>query len=333
MVVHSSVGHACLTKATLKHLARLQGNPFLYGTALGLLHIVGPDHLATVVSLSSMMDSGRAFKVGVASGLAHSVGMIIIALMFIPLQKLVSVQHFWHIAGHYAIGVSIMLCGLYFFVFGHKYLEEREDGSIIAKPCCGDINCIEGERCRAPSPPFEVVPPPPVAPPPPDLPAGFERKPDDVKLVRSYCGRRAKRLPATSTRKGTETTPLIEIEKLQQDRTWQGAAIGLIQGACCPVGLMGFGFLTSLGDAHPSATIDLTFVFVFAVVSALGNGIVSASWAALTSQGMSRVVSPKSVYYACCVFSIVLGFVWLLLTKLDKIEVVDFTHSFELNDD
>merc|ERR1719265_2538058 len=86
------------------------------------------------------MDSGRAFKVGVASGLAHSMGMILIALLFIPLQRLVSVDG-WDRLGHYAIGVSIMVCGLYFFIFGHRFLEEKDDGSIIAKPCCVGNGC------------------------------------------------------------------------------------------------------------------------------------------------------------------------------------------------
>jgi len=122
-------------------------NPVTLGVMLGLL-LIGPDHLGTLMALSTLTSGFASFKVGFAWGIGHSLGMILICPIFFSLRRLSS-RHFaisvesWEYYGDYFIGASLVLVAAYFVVYESKYLEKQEDGTLKIKGC---VCCIVGKH-------------------------------------------------------------------------------------------------------------------------------------------------------------------------------------------
>merc|ERR1719270_643181 len=62
--------------------------------------------------------------------------MASVACLLLFLHRFFNLElHSWHHIGDYVIGVSMMLCGLYFIVREEAYIWEKSDGSIALKAC------------------------------------------------------------------------------------------------------------------------------------------------------------------------------------------------------
>jgi len=252
------------------------------GLLYGLVHIISPDHLGTLMTLSTVASNQSAFKAGAAWGLGHSVGMVMVAGICIMLHHFVKLDlELWEHFGNYFIGVSMVICSLYFILRESSFLKEEADGSFVAQPCfChGPAACHDGDEkeVEAASPPSET----------------------DALL----------RLPRHRAEES-------------QGRSWMGALLGLCQGICCPVSMVGVTFLAGL----PARGI-VAFLIVFITLSAFGTAALAMGWAFFTSKGLARNVSTRTLYRASCGFTLSLGVGWLVANSLGVISKLDYAEG------
>merc|ERR1719223_1079909 len=83
--------------------------------------------------------------------------------------------------------------------------------------------------------------------------------------------------------------------------------IGIFQGACCPLGMVGISFLATL----PVPGI-VVFLLTFMAVSAFGTAILAVCWAWVTSNGICGGLSPKFGYRVSCCLTLSLGILWII---------------------
>lgn len=298
-------------------------NPIILGIVLGLL-LIGPDHLGTLMALSTLTTGLGSFKVGFAWGLGHSLGMILICPIFLLLREVssksfhVSVEQ-WEYMGDYLIGASMVLIAAYFFVFESWYLEKQADGSFKAKgcPCCPTADATVRDD-----------------------------KPSAKKFCASYCkpgctDTASKHPPAAD--EDVEQSPIQEdapllpkakayesaaasasslFASLYSVRNFQGAALGLLQGLCCPMGLAGLGFMGRM-SVSSSPLMLVLFALSFAVASGFGSGVITFGWGAITSSGGGSCMSPRTMYLSSCVMTGLLGVVWIAANACGVLEHIN----------
>lgn len=270
--------------------------PYALGLTYGLLHAAGPDHLGTLAALSAACGSPwRAFPVGALWAVGHCAGMALAGLLLAMLQRVAFDAHMWHKAGDVVIGVSMMLCGAYFLCREADYFLETPEGSATLRPCecCGDPtgygavakSATVGRRkdsaegglaghARAPElccPSFDGKGDAAFQPPPPRAPAAEAR--------------------------GAWTRG--------QDAA--SAALGVLQGMCCPLGLVGIASVTSLPPAGAVA-----FCTTFLLCSALATGLLAAAWSAATTMGPCSRSCTRWLYRASCALTVSVGLVWIV---------------------
>mmetsp|Transcript_23206 Transcript_23206/g.64874 ORF Transcript_23206/g.64874 Transcript_23206/m.64874 type:complete len:368 (-) Transcript_23206:209-1312(-) len=134
----------------------------------------------------------------------------------------------------------------------------------------------------------------------------------------SACG--AKHAECKGTGKD-ETSPLLEGGPAQQARSHapvHSAAMGVIQGVCCPVGLAG---LTAM-FTYTTATQVLVFIAAYFTLSFFALAAVAAGWAWLVNTG-TIMASQKLVYRASCSVTIVLGLAWMALNVCGSVGTLD----------
>jgi len=104
----------------------------------------------------------------------------------------------------------------------------------------------------------------------------------------------------------------------------RGALIGLLQGACCPLAIVGLSFLA----AQPVLGI-VFFLISFIAVSALGTASVAVVWAWATSTGICGGLSPKLAYRMSCCFTLVLGILWVVANYCRFVEKLNYAEAAE----
>mmetsp|Transcript_146925 Transcript_146925/g.409262 ORF Transcript_146925/g.409262 Transcript_146925/m.409262 type:complete len:293 (-) Transcript_146925:269-1147(-) len=283
----------------------------LQGLVFGLVTVVAPHHLGTLLTLSSAASYGAAFRVGMAWGLGHSCGTALVAAVLVLAHQLIEVDvESWEHYGNYLIGASMMLCALYFVVSETSFVMQEADGSFTAQPCC----CHGG-----PAAPAAAVPA--------DTRVGGEAAEEDGL----YC--------KPCTEDDLEVRPLLPAseklsdgEQTAEAQTWwqrswaerdaKGALLGIFQGACCPMGMLGVSFLANL----PSASVA-GFLIVFMLVSAFGTATLAVAWAFLTAHGLGTHLSPRAVYRASCGFTMALGVVWIICNYYGVLDMLDYTEG------
>merc|ERR1719277_307897 len=109
----------------------------------------------------------------------------------------------------------------------------------------------------------------------------------------------------------------------------RGALLGVLQGMCCPLGLVGIAFLASL---PPSGIF--VFVAVFLVVSVVGTGAVASLWRYFSSNPvLTSAVSSKTLYRLSCGFTVLLGAAWIAANfygVLDRLNYAEGAHPERL---
>ncbi|CAE8704468.1 unnamed protein product [Polarella glacialis] len=240
----------------------------LSGLMYGLLHVVGPDHLGTLMTLSTSVGPKKAFRVGAAWGLGHSSGMVSVAAVLLGARRFVSQQTLdsWEHYGNYIIGLSMVLCASYFMAFESSFLSQRADGTYVAKSCpchghplpgvpevpsthttsrgkaccsgfgcetrCGSGSKVLGRRgWKMAHYAHYGVPGVP-------LPGDAEVPEDEVETEPL--------MPKHGTNQGFGDTAqdrlpaAVRSTFLSWDRTdLKGALLGMVQGVCCPMALIG----------------------------------------------------------------------------------------------
>lgn len=297
------------------------------GLIYGLISTIGPDHLGTLITLSAATGPLRAFRVGGAWGLGHGVGMVAVAAIFLSVHGVVHVPvEKWEYYGNYLIGASLVLCAMYFMIEESKFVKQRPDGTFVALPgCCNGscasamqqpqrqlkqdkrgnksskfcatFGCVEsGETMPLLQPP---APPSPCVPPPPPDPS-IEQ---------------------------TSTELALQSQKTLPDMNWQGAVLGIFQGVCCPVGIVGLSFMVNLAPGEL-----VCFITVFLLTSAFGTASVSMLWAYFIngSDDANGCLPARTMYRASCGLTLVLGIVWIVgnyLGFLDRLDYAEQIHG------
>lgn len=298
-----------------------QANALIMGLIYGLIHVVGPDHLGTLMTLSAATTPQRAFKVGAAWGLGHSFGLVFVAGAIMTLHHFVQVDvETWEHYGDYVIGLSMVLCAAYFMCRESAFLVQQKDGTFVPQPCaCHASTPTTHSRRRNRK----------------------DRRGDDGSSSdrsdskkHSFCSSYNHSDSCSSAEEGCcESIPLVprepqevfEESSQQWNRDAKGAAIGMLQGFCCPLGMVGMTFLATL-----SAVGAVTFLFTFLIISAFGTASLAAAWACLTSRGIGTTVSPRAVYRTSCCFTMCLGILWIVANYcgfLDKLNYAEHIHA------
>jgi len=296
------------------------------GITYGILHAVGPDHLGTLMALSVANPPKQAFSVGAAWSLGHCVGMIVVAGTVMLFQRASSFDiELWEHLGDYVIGISMIVCGLYFLVYESNHIEEHADGSVSLKQCAchghkGAHVCITStlDRRRREK----------------GRPRG------KLNLCQDFAqGVGSSSAPPAFADEGgvdaCEDTPLlpssvVAVESTPKDinqdwfmlseRDVKSALLGVFQGLCCPMSLMGIAFLATL----PSLGI-IVFVVVFLFASAVFTGGLAAAWSWLvTNQVVTSAVPTQVLYRASCAFTIALGAVWVAANYLGVLDKLNY---------
>lgn len=274
------------------------------GLVCGGLHALGPDHLATLVTFSALMKPTEAAKVGASWGVGHCFGVVMIGVCMYVLGSLLQLhmEGLEHTAD-YVIGASMILVALYFVCREDKYITIDADGEEIVNGC----HC-----CAAPSSDYGQSHG--------DHDHGDHDHGRHDHEQSSCChehGHHHKDHTASpklcnykgccdeETHCAHETTPLI-VHDAVQDRGGKSAAVGFLQGMCCPMGLVQVSYL-----AGQSAFDTAVFVFVCVAVVIMGTALVSALWAALTRSSMGQTVTPRIMYRASCFLAFACGVLWI----------------------
>lgn len=283
---------------------------------MGALVPLEPDHLCSLIALNAgVKRSWGAFVVGVRWGVGHSVGMLLFCLFFLLVQAHVEWNH-WEYLGNYIAGLLLVGIGTYFFTNESKYVKEADDGSwaVLQDPSCFCCQGQADDRGQGAGP-------------------RHQKPPDRVLL----CGGPSPFVEAEEKYEDTEASPLLPRAHAAGEKPSSsflgdlgGAAIGLVQGICCPSCIAGLAFVGQMGAQRPSYfQIGLFFLIVFSSVvffSALTSVAVVAA-----GQHCSAYcsISNRTTYRAACVLAVVVGVTWIVLNAAGILHVVQYTNVIE----
>jgi len=275
--------------------------------------------------------------------------MVFVAMAFVAVHRLAPAASesvdAWEHVGNYFIGLSMILCALYFFIKESSFLQQNPDGTFVAQPCaCHGSTAVPtaDSRCRSS-----------------DAQRRGRRK---ARLCASYGqagedgGRCAQSCPCparsasgsedvcpSGSDEDCEGQPLLPKSSVKGDpssraqdggmRNWcqqlfstergiKGAVLGVFQGACCPLGMVGISFLANL-----TIIGILGFLVIFMCVSALGTASLAAAWAHLTARGLGSWIPPRAAYRASCSFTLCLGVAWVMANYYQALGRLDYTEG------
>jgi len=275
--------------ATHTHAQMMKG--FSSGMIFSLLHIVGPQHIGALMTLSSVTTKGTAFTVGAACGLGHTFGMIFVALVALSVHSVATVDtEAWEYYGNYLIGVSLILCALYLMIRETVFLEQ---------PCA----CHSGQHTTPLQRPAEST-----------LPSASTSEGEKAghASVSEQCDR------------AMHHEQVDHGQLLWSGRSALGALVGMLQGTCCPLVMVGVSFMATL---HAAGIV--MFLITFMVVTALGTGFLAVLWASATNSGICGGLSPKFAFRVSCYFTLVLGIGWVTANYFDILDKLNYAEAAE----
>lgn len=312
----------------LGHASTLLGNlpdgasgAALVGLICASLQMIGPDHLCTLMAVSTTTTDWDAVRIGAAWGLAHCAGTVLVCVLLQTLRVWIVIDiETWEHYGDYCIGLSLIICAVYFTICESKYIVEEDDGSlkVLACGCCDNSTETAPEDSAA-----EMQPPPP-----PEAAFSSQRR-----LRRPYQSVVAGKLKCKNPdcddvaciQRG-ETKPLLASGRQRDNLDWLGgAALGLLQGVCCPMVLVSVNCM-----AYVDTVLSLAvFLITYATLSFVGAALFSFAWARLMGKGSSfwSFCTPRHVYRASCAFTFIFGAGWIVLNRLNMLEQLNYTEA------
>jgi len=318
---YAMAGGALLTNKLLVASGGIKGAAFI-GVVCASLQMIGPDHLCTLMSLSSTISDIDAVKIGAAWGLAHCIGTIIVCLIFgcLRIWMIIDPEE-WEHYGDYLIGFSLIGCGLYFYHTESNYIIEQSDGSTKIQGC----DC-HGLAVTAPSSaPASIKSIPPLHdmedPPPPQPADDFFRR-GRLKRVHSKSNfmKGIEEANKCQLHDGSETTPLVRKEASNGGGYMTGLALGLLQGICCPMVLVSVNCMAYVTTYYTT----IVFLVTYAACSVFGAAAFSYAWARLIGSSVSKIMSPQQVYRFSCGFTTCFGIFWVLANAFNVLESLDY---------
>lgn len=300
-------------------------NPIFMGVMCGVMHAVGPDHLATLITFSTLMEPLQAARVGAAWGLGHSIGIIGVAFLVLCLGRLPWIHlSAWEYIGDYIIGASVIAAAIYFIIKEDYYLEMSDDGSIVVRGCAchGSIkhdsrlphahdevkSKKKGKFCS-------------------DYSSSGTSSEEDLqvnsKKKTTFCGDYSSGASSEEDADAEvgERTPMLAAtaEKQRTGRDVQSGLVGLLQGMCCPMGLVGMGYL-----AGRSPVDIFIFILVSVAVSIIGTGSIACVWAYLTRSKIASEVNPRFIYRGSCAIALCFGTAWIVANYVGVLDQVNY---------
>lgn len=284
----------------------------LLGWLMGAVIPMEPDHLCSLIALhAGTRKPWPAFLGGMAWGLGHSFGMIMFCLIFLPLESLLSVQ-VWEYYGNYVAGALLVAIGLYFLWNELRYLETTEDGVWVPKKdgcnvCYGNAvprglhphhdGCSDIGDCNHN-----------------DCDAALDPEAEKAPLL---CAQ-DKIGPAATEEKSA---------KYSWD-DFKGAFVGMLQGLCCPSCIAGLAFVGQYG-AQRHSNFDTVYFMVMCFASLIISSGVIATLCVLLTGYCGAYLSTRTIYRSSCIFSVIVGVVWIVLNALGKLQVIEYTSGLE----
>jgi sulfite exporter TauE/SafE len=122
--------------------------PIVAGLAMGFLHVIqGPDHLAAVTPIA--IDSKKkAHWIGVSWGVGHTVGALIIGILFILFKEVIPVESISH-SSEIIVGVLLIVIGIWGFYKvktpqKHTHVHKSHKQNLISSLLFGLFHGIAG---------------------------------------------------------------------------------------------------------------------------------------------------------------------------------------------
>lgn len=293
------------TDVTRLAVARKALHGLVLGGIYGLLHIVAPDHLGTLISLGASAECPtRAFAMGAWWGFGHCLGMVAVAGVFLVMGHLAhGVVERWEHYGDYAIGMSMCLLALYFAATESFHFEKRPDGSCALMRCACHPNGGAGGLLLRGKPG-----------------KGADGEEDAVgqqaRLEWKECP------PCSDASAAGAALAAARQAPAQAQGAGGSMLLGMFQGVCCPCGLAGLSFMADL-----SGVGLVWFAIVFSVVSIAGTGLLAMSWSCLGLLGCGVNISQVWMYRASYCFTFLLGVCWLLAAYYNIVDTLDYTEG------
>ena len=122
----------------------------LIGILASMLHVVsGPDHLAAVTPIA-IESKNKAWSIGLFWGIGHTVGVLIIGILFIMFREIIPVEAISKYSEQ-IIGIVLILIGIWAFISlakNHNHLSEVKKSSsnkkVLAALSVGIIHGLAG---------------------------------------------------------------------------------------------------------------------------------------------------------------------------------------------
>jgi len=312
------------------------GEACILGCVFGVLHVVCPDHLVTVLSLSIAKQPTEAFLAGFIYGGGHSIGILVCACVAeIFRQALGSDANgaFEHWA-NYCVGLSIIACGLYLYYMQSSILKEDAAGRIEVQACCGGACAdsgatpcsggfrravrsgrnksgrrglrlmAQGAGLSAHSPPNNAEHALEYPPPLPDV-ASSSPLADSAPLPAPLTPREQSNCEIPPP-----PPPFADAEESSSPSMLVSLTVGLTQGLLCPIFWILAPMVVQLGFLGV-----LIFLPLFFTVSCVGMGLMSMLGGYCSGkEGIGAYVPLKTLYLIGVLLTVSVGITWMVLT-------------------
>lgn len=275
-------------------LSLSQISPVLGGVIAGVLHtILGPDHLCTIVTLSACQGA-EAFWFGVRWAGGHLAGMAVIGCLFAMLSAAnlsnLNLEAYEHVA-YYCVGCLLMSMGAYFIIYADKYFDAEWSPKQKSCACHAALQEPIAPSCNE------------------DTSYGS----GDVEGHHHH---------NHNHEHHSEKNPALKITGMRESGSM---LIGFAQGIACPAGVVGMVFLKQYTPVQM-----VVFIAMFFIVTTLAMGGLAMSYGMLTRSCISSKVLGRSIYYASCALSLVLGAAWVFLNATGRLDALlghDHSHG------
>ena len=269
-----------------------------------LIIIIGPDHLSALATLS-VGSSWRSFSLGVRWGCGHSIGLIIMAIIFIALDGKFNLDSI-NVYTDAIVGIFMIALGLYGIFSAYKKERESTHLALMGENDSGleedneNLNEFGIELSIVPNETLTQREPPENENEKENcILLAKEGKKSDDKIISS-----SSKCPSLSSPNGQKCMALI---------------VGIIHGIAGPGGILGVLPAVGLHDALKT----WSYLGSFCISSILTMGIFAASYGEITgrlSADSSIIAFRLSIISSF--FSIIVGILWIVLLALGRLQDV-----------